>query len=246
MPAPPNAPRALSHPSFQAWSRWSDGFALVVASLLVVCVAGGLAGDETKKTDEADKKRDKEDSKTRKLFDGKTLEGWKVTRFGGEGEVHVEDGEIWLESGSPLTGITYKGELPKVDYELSLEGKKLAGSDFFCALTFPFGDTYCSFVCGGWGGAVVGISSIDGKDASQNETTKYMKFEKDRWYKIRVRVTAKKLEAWIGDEKMVDQNVEGRKITTRREVDLSKPLGISAYETRAALRQIQIRPLAAP
>ena len=30
------------------------------------------------------------------LFDGKTLKGWKIPEFGGEGKVHVEDGAIVL------------------------------------------------------------------------------------------------------------------------------------------------------
>jgi len=42
------------------------------------------------------------------LFDGKTLEGWKITEFGGEGEVTVEEGAIILRMGQPLTGITWK------------------------------------------------------------------------------------------------------------------------------------------
>ena len=30
------------------------------------------------------------------LFDGKTMGNWKSTQFGGEGEVHIEDGNIIL------------------------------------------------------------------------------------------------------------------------------------------------------
>src|SRR5436190_16886297 len=40
------------------------------------------------------------------LFDGKTLTGWKSTKFGGQGEITVENGSILLDMGSPLTGIT--------------------------------------------------------------------------------------------------------------------------------------------
>ena len=42
------------------------------------------------------------------LFNGKSLDGWKVTDFGGEGEVSVEDGQIIMRMGQPLTGITIK------------------------------------------------------------------------------------------------------------------------------------------
>ena len=175
------------------------------------------------------------------LFDGKTLDGWKSTNFGGEGDVDVKKGSIHMDFGSSMTGITYQGAFPKMDYEISLEAMKVDGIDFFCGLTFPVQRSHCSFIVGGWAGAVVGLSSIDGKDASDNQTTKYMKFDTNRWYRIRVRVTKAKIEAWIDDKQVVNQNIEGRRITTRSEVNLSKPLGISAFETRAALRKIRWR-----
>ena len=177
------------------------------------------------------------------LFDGKTLGDWKKTEFGGEGDVGVSDGHIVLEFGYPMTGITYSAELPKMNYELQLEAVKLDGDDFFCGLTFPVADAYCSFIVGGWGGSVIGLSSIDGADASENDTTKYRSFKKGQWYRIRVRVEPERIQTWIDDRQVVDQNTKGRKISIRNEVDLSCPLGISAYETKAALRKLQIRKL---
>ena len=177
------------------------------------------------------------------LFDGKTLAGWKITNFGGEGDVTVEDERILMEFGSSLTGITYDGEFPKTNYEVRLEAMRVDGNDFFCGMTFPVEQSHCSLILGGWGGAVVGLSSIDGRDASENDTTQYKKFESDQWYKIRLRVTPQRIQAWIDDKVWVDQDIVGRKITTRSEVNLSKPFGISAYETRAALRKLQLREL---
>ena len=103
---------------------------------------------------------------SKSLFDGKSLKGWKKTQFGGEGKVEVKDGRIVLHSGGPMTGITWTEDFPKIDYEISLEAMRVDGSDFFCGLTFPVGDKPCSFIVGGWGGGVVGLSSIDGSDAS--------------------------------------------------------------------------------
>jgi hypothetical protein len=179
------------------------------------------------------------------LFDGKTLAGWKPTRFGGEGEVTVEDGKLLLEFGFSLTGVTYQREFPKMNYEVSLEAMRVDGIDFFCALTFPVDESHCSLIVGGWAGSVVGLSSIDGRDASENETTRYMSFKNGRWYRIRVRVTKHKIEAWIDDEKVVDQDIKGRRLDTRVEVDLSKPFGVCAWETRAAIRNIRLRRLGA-
>jgi hypothetical protein len=181
----------------------------------------------------------------RTLFDGKALQDWKITNFGGEGEVEVEDGSIVMGFGSSLTGISYKGDVPTTNYEVSLEAQRLDGHDFFCALTFPVDKSHCSLIVGGWAGAVVGLSSIDGRDASQNETTRYMSFRNNQWYRIRVRVERERIQAWIDDERVVDQNIKGRSLDTRVEVELSKPLGIAAWETRAALRNIRIRELQA-
>ncbi len=177
------------------------------------------------------------------LFDGKTLGDWKKTEFGGEGDVDVSDGRILMQFGYSMTGITYSGELPRMNYELQLDAVKLDGNDFFCGLTFPVADAYCSFIVGGWGGSVVGLSSIDSADASENDTTKYMNFKKGQWYRIRVRVEPERIQAWIDNRSVADQNTKGKKISIRNEVDLSCPLGVSTWETKAALRNIQIRKL---
>lgn len=177
------------------------------------------------------------------LFDGKSLEGWKPTEFGGQGEVEVVDGRIVLGFGSSLTGITYQREFPKCDYEIRLEARRMAGIDFFSTLTFPVQDAFCSLVVGGWGGGVVGISSLNGYDASENGTTKYLKFNKEQWYRIRVEVRPQRIRAWIDDKPMVDVDITGHKLTTRLEVRRSQPLGITTYETRGEVRGIEYRTL---
>jgi hypothetical protein len=182
---------------------------------------------------------------SKSLFDGKSLAGWKKTAFGGEAEVEVKDGRIVMAAGSPMTGITWTREFPKIDYEISLEAMRVDGSDFFCGLTFPVGESPCSFIVGGWGGGVVGLSSIDGSDASENETTRYQEFESGRWYAIRVRVAKNKIEAWIDKTQMVDLDTKDRRISIRVEVELSRPVGISCFATTAALRDIKVRTLGA-
>ena len=178
------------------------------------------------------------------LFDGQTLKGWKITDFAGRGEVTVENGQVLIHSGVMLTGMSWTNAIPKIDYEVSLEAMKVDGSDFFCGLTFPVEDAFCTWIVGGWGGGVVGLSSIDGLDASENETTKYMKVDTGHWYRLRLRVTKQKIEAWMDDEKIVDQPILGRRISLRPgDIDLSKPFGVATWQTTGALRAIKIRRL---
>lgn len=186
------------------------------------------------------------------LFDGRTLAGWASSGFEGEGAVKVEPsfrggaGAIILEKGVTLSGVTWTrgAELPRTNYEITLEAMKLEGEDFFCGLTFPVGTSACTFIVGGWGGMVVGLSSVDHFDASDNETSQGMEFKDNRWYRIRVKVTDAKIEAWIDDTQMVDLETAGKKISLRwGEIQKSLPLGVAAFMTRAALRDIRLRRL---
>jgi hypothetical protein len=180
----------------------------------------------------------------RSLFDGKSLEGWKVADFLNGGKVSVKDGAIVMEKGNPMTGLAYTGaDFPKVDYEVILEGKKIEGRDFFCTTTFPVGDTFCSFVMGGWGGQVIGLSTINGAAAVENETSGSKEFKVDQWYKLRIRVTKERILCWIDDEKLVDLETADRKISIRIECSRCKPFGIATYATTGAVRNIRVRKL---
>jgi len=177
------------------------------------------------------------------LFDGRTLNQWEITDFGGQGNVYVKDGSIFLERGNDLTGVTWFGPVVRMNYEINLEAMRVAGSDFFCGLTFPVDSNCCSLILGGWGGTVCGISSLNHYDASENETYQSIKFENGRWYHVHVRVTPSRIEAWLDEEKIIDVETAGRIIDTRIEVELSKPLGIATWQTTGAIRNIQLRKL---
>lgn len=180
--------------------------------------------------------------KWKSLFDGRSMAGWKATNFGGEGEVTIENGAIIMEQGNDMTGVTYdKKDFPKMNYEVTLEGKKIEGRDFFCTTTFPVGETHCSLVVGGWGGTVVGLSSIDFQDASENETNSIQQFKHNQWYRLRIRVTKEKIQAWIDDKQVIDFETKGRKISLRAECDPCKPFGIATWRTTGAARDIKVR-----
>jgi hypothetical protein len=177
------------------------------------------------------------------LFDGKSLTNWAVTDFPEHGKVTIRDGHIKIATGEDLSGISWtNGPLPKTDYEISLEAIKVDGNDFFCGLTFPVADSSCSLILGGWGGTVVGLSSLDDQDASENETTTSLSFPTNQWYHVLVRVTPKKIQAWLDKEKIVDVPIEGRKVSLRPGmIYLSAPLGVATYTTTAELKNLQLR-----
>lgn len=178
------------------------------------------------------------------LFDGRSLAGWAVTDFAGHGEVRVEDGLLVLGEGY-ITGVTWTNALPATNrYEITLEAKRVAGNDFFCALTFPVAGTNATFIVGGWGGGVTGISNVDGEDASMNETTRIRRYESGRWYALRLRVTDDKLEAWVDQEQVVDLELKDKSLSLRAgPIHLSAPLGLAAFSTTAHLRNIRLSPL---
>ncbi len=177
------------------------------------------------------------------LFDGRSLDGWKKAPMPRSGEVGVREGTLVLGKGA-MTGIASTRDFPKSGYEIRFEAARLEGNDFFAGITFPAGDTYCSWINGGWGGDVVGLSNVDGYDASENETSINRDFVKGRWYEFRLEVTDEKIRAWIDGSIVIDLEITGRLIGLRfDDIDLCKPLGFASYGTEGALRKIEYRRL---
>lgn len=180
----------------------------------------------------------------RTLLPKRGLEGWAITDFYTEGEVKREGNTVILEKGDPLNGIHYtKKDFPKNNFEIELQAKRIEGNDFLCGLTFPVGEDFCSFIAGGWGGGMVGLSSVDGYDASENATSTYHEFENGKWYTFRIRVDDEYVRGWVDDKEFFRQEREGHEFSTRIEVYASRPLGFCAYQSKVALRDLRWRPL---
>jgi hypothetical protein len=175
------------------------------------------------------------------MFDGKTLGGWKETPFSGRGKVTIQNGAINLGSGA-MTGVNWTGWFPKFNYELRVEAQRVNGRDFFASITFPIGEFFLTWVNGGWGGSVVGISSIDSADASENETATIVPFLNGQWYTLLLRVANDSVQASIDGENMINIYLVGRQLSLRPgEIELSVPLGICSYSTTGAIRKIEYR-----
>jgi hypothetical protein len=176
------------------------------------------------------------------LFDGKSLQGWREAPFKGHAGVTVDNGAMVLGAGSPMTGATFSGSFPKANYELRFEAVRLQGNDFFASLTFPVGESFCTWVTGGWGGDIVGLSSLDGWDAADNETRTYFNFVTGRWYALRLQVAGDRIQAWIDDKPIINVDIAGRTVGIRfADMKLSAPLGFASYLTKGAVRKVEYR-----
>lgn len=176
----------------------------------------------------------------RPLFDGKSLGQWKSVNFGGEGTVSVVDGAIRLERGNDLTGVVWTGPVPRAPFRIAMEARRIDGSDFFCTVTVPVAGSHCSFVVGGWGGGVVGFSSLDGLDASENETSKGLRLEDNRWYRVAVDVGPERIAGLIDDAVVAEAVLKGREVDVRVEMLPCRPLGIASWRTTSDIRAITL------
>ncbi len=184
-----------------------------------------------------------------KARNGLSLRDWEIAEHGmfdDHGKVFVQQNEMHLKEGSPATGIRYKRNVPRQEYEIHCEAKRTGGSDFFYGLTFPIDQDYCSLIVGGWGGTAVGLSNLDGLSAIENSTTQYIEFEKNRWYKIRLRVAQGKITGWIDDKLIFEVAIQGHTFDIWWEQTPMRPLGISTWNTSAALRNFKILKIKPP
>lgn len=212
---------------------------LAFITVLILCCCSGTVKKDKNKQDQSGNARLPVSDSTY-LFNGKDLDGWEVTNFGPQGPVYVSGNEIVLGTGDGCTGITWKRSFPEINYMVTLEARRISGNDFFCGITFPVGKDPCTLIVGGWGGSTVGLSSIDGMDASENETTSLKSFETDRWYRICLIVSEDTIKALIDNVAVVNFRRGNKKLSIRPEVDLSRPFGIATWKTTAALRNIRL------
>ena len=170
------------------------------------------------------------------------LGDWDTIDFAGGGESSVAASTLEIGIGEGLTGVYWDGaDLPVNNYELRMQARRTEGIDFFCGPVFPVNDSHCCLIVGGWAGATVGLSNIDDKDASSNETTKLMSFEDNQWYDIRIRVLPNRIIAWIDDDCVVYQNIVGKKISLRGDTELCTPMGLCTFQTEAEIRKLTLQ-----
>jgi len=160
-----------------------------------------------------------------------------------------------IAEGQPMAGVKLKPtvakNIPISNYRIELQARRVEGVDFFCALTFPVGvdpetakPRHASLIVGGWGGNLVGISSLDHYDASENETRCELSFDTGKWYDIALEVTNQRIAAWIEGKAVVNVGIVGRHVSLRPgDIDHCLPLGLATWRTKGEFRRMEIKPL---
>ena len=175
---------------------------------------------------------------------------WKSANMPDGGKAEVRDGEAVIAPGGPMSGLRFdnweRSGLPLRDYTVSYEAMRVDGGDFFAALTFPVRsiDTCATLIVGGWGGGLVGISSIDGEDASNNSTRSEQKFENGKWYRLKLEVRDDEIKAWIDDRIVINTSIKNRVIGLRPGyIEKCAPFGLATYGSTGRVRGLVVEEL---
>lgn len=213
-------------------------FLLMTASILAGCQASSSSGSDPGVMADAGA------GAWQDLGPHPSGEKWQSVSFGGEGEIEFDAQGARLGFGSPLTAIRWMDGLPMSEhYEIEVRAARLDGSDFFCALNFPVGEESATVVLGGWGGALCGLSCVDGNDASMNSTRAFFSFERGQEYCLRVRVDADAIQAWVDGEPLFRQERAGHAFSLRTEIVPAGRLAISSFQTSARIAAVRWRPI---
>ena len=176
------------------------------------------------------------------LFDGNDLSEWDVGVFGYPGAFDVEEDGVIIPQSMSLAGLTYAGEPPSPPFVLTVEATRAFGSDFFLGVTFPVREAHLTLVLGGWGGNVCGLSCIDGKDASSNETRTLMSFPNGKRQTVVIDVSNERVEARVNGRVIVDQALaDDTRLSLRTEVTPNAPLGVASFATSTTLHRVSVR-----
>ena len=81
------------------------------------------------------------------------------------------------------------------------------------------------------------------KVAADNETTHHISFKNDQWYDVRLRVTERRVTAWVDGELIVNQKRKDRHFSVYMEVEPLRPLGMFSWQTGAAMSNVWMKRL---
>jgi hypothetical protein len=173
------------------------------------------------------------------LFDGRSLDGWTPS-----GSARVENGSLILENGR-FAGLATTRSVPKIGYEVAVEAMRLTGKDF-ASLVFPVHEMRCGLTVGGFSGDVVGFGNVNGLSPGgpQCPLDRRIVLEANRWYTVRLRVTAERITVWLDNRFVMALNPRG--CTFEALGPPLRPLGVFAAGGKAAFRSVRLRQRKSP
>ena len=148
----------------------------------------------------------------RELYDGSDLATWELGVYGESDEYEVREDGVVIPQTAALAGMTFRGDLPRVPYRLSVEATRLYGADFFLGVTFPVSEGHLTLVLGGWGGMVSGLSSLDGLDASRNATRTLRHFADGDRHEVEIEVTGTDVRVLVDGEAFLATSLVDREV----------------------------------
>jgi hypothetical protein len=184
------------------------------------------------------------------LLDESLQSSWQEAGIPDEGTLELTDKVLTLPPGLPMTGCKFPAwntlGMPGTNYGIEYEAMRVEGEDIFGMCTFPVSShsSHATFVIGGWGGVLTGISSIDFKDASENSTRAEQKFANGMWHHVRIEVRPEDLRAWVNGRPVVNVSIKGRQVGLRPGyIDHCLPFGFATWNTEGRIRGVKIRRL---
>ena len=84
---------------------------------------------------------------------------------------------------------------------------------------------------------------VDEKGVWSNDTRREIDVRSGRWYHLRVRVTLRRVEAWVDDVQVADLDTAGHKLHTAGHIQHELPLGLHTEVSTCTLRAIRLRRL---
>jgi hypothetical protein len=184
------------------------------------------------------------------LMEGALVGAWQQAGIPEEGPIAVKDGNLEIGIGAPMTGAKFtawdQAGMPGTGYSIRYETMRVEGRDIFGMCTFPVSshEAHATFVIGGWGGTVTGLSSLDFLDASENATRAEQAFQNGVWYAVRIEVRPEDIRVWINDRPVVNASIKGKKVSLRPgDIDHCLPFGFATWGTKAKVRRVVIERL---
>lgn len=193
---------------------------------------------------------DDQPPQTWRLLEAPLLQHWQSAGIEGEGSIAIAVNEITLGPGQPMTGVKFTAwsdlKLPLIDYAIEFEAQRVEGQDFFAGITFPIRriDTCATLIVGGWGGGLVGISSIDAQNANENATRSEQRFVNGQWYRFRLEVREDELKGWLDERLIINASIKGRTLSLRPgQIEQCVPSGVATYLTTGKIRGLLVSEL---